>query len=490
MTMASPTLVWFRQDLRLDDNPALTHACQAGHIIPVYILDDSASLPAQGSAAAWWLQQSLLSLSVSLDDKLIVLKGQAESLIPALMSVFQCQSIVWNRCYEGWRIDRDCRLKSALKAAGNRVESFNGSLLWEPWQTKKQDGDYYRVFTPFYKHVRSQLNVAQPLPTPETMTFAPLPNAAMQMEGRSIKLSEYQGKKAIQALPLQSPAGWEKKLQGQWQISEQAAREQLDSFLSDTLTDYPKGRDIPSLQATSGLSPYLQAGLISPQRIWQTTQTCALTTGKEDAAEAFLRELIWREFAFCQLYRLPDLATQPVTEKFRHFPWQRSETLQQKWQRGQTGIPLVDAGMRELWQTGYMHNRVRMVAASFLVKNLLQPWQDGRAWFDDCLLDACPANNSMNWQWVAGCGIDAAPYFRIFNPVRQSQRFDPAGDYIRRWVPELKNLSGKYIHEPWLVSERIARETGFNPGQDYPNPIADLKESREQALRAFRELPG
>lgn len=279
-------------------------------------------------------------------------------------------------------------------------------------------------------------------------------------------------------------------MQGLWQISEKGASEQLHAFLQDTLSDYKEGRDIPAKSATSGLSPYLQVGLISPQRIWQTTQAHAVTAGQEDAAEAFLRELIWRDFAFCQLYRLPDMATEPVTEKFRHFPWQRSESLQKQWQRGETGIPLVDAGMRELWATGYMHNRVRMVAASFLVKNLLQPWQDGRAWFEDCLVDVCPANNSMNWQWVAGCGIDAAPYFRIFNPVRQSQRFDPAGDYIRRWVPELKHLPRKHIHEPWLIPDNVARDIGFKPGQDYPLPLVNLKESREKALRAFRELPG
>jgi len=487
--MKELTLVWFRQDLRLDDNPALHHACQQGEIIPVYILDDAAELPDQGSAAAWWLQQSLLSLSASLDNKLIVLQGDPEALIPALLDAFKCQKVAWNRCYEGWRIKRDSRLKSALKEDGYTVESFNGSLLWEPWQTKKQDSDYYRVFTPFYKHVRSQLSVSQPLPKPENVAISALPKAAVQLENQHFRLSDHQGTRAIKQLPLLSDVGWEEKMQGLWQISEQGASEQLHAFLQDTLSDYKEGRDIPAKNATSGLSPYLQVGLISPQRIWQTTQAHAFTAGQEDAAEAFLRELIWRDFAFCQLYRLPDLATEPVTEKFRHFPWQRSESLQQQWQRGETGIPLVDAGMRELWATGYMHNRVRMVAASFLVKNLLQPWQDGRAWFEDCLVDACPANNSMNWQWVAGCGIDAAPYFRIFNPVRQSQRFDPSGDYIRRWVPELKHLPSKHIHEPWLIPDKVAKETGFKPGQDYPMPLVDLKESREEALRAFRELP-
>jgi deoxyribodipyrimidine photo-lyase len=487
--MPESTLVWFRQDLRLDDNPALLHACQSGEIIPAFIVDDNANLPAQGSAAAWWLQQSLLSLSAALDNKLIVLTGPPESLIPPLMTHFKCRRIVWNRCYEGWRIARDSRLKSALKTDGFQVESFNGSLLWEPWQTKKQDGDYYRVFTPFYKHVRSQLPVSQPLSAPSTIAVAPLPSSAATIDGQTFNLSEHQGQTGILNLPLLSSSGWEHKLEGQWDISENAARQRLDTFLTDILPDYGNGRDFPLREATSGLSPFLQAGLISPRRIWHETQSYALATGKEDAAEGFLREVIWREFAFSQLYRQPDLACEPVIEKFRHFPWQRNEALQHAWQRGETGIPLVDAGMRELWATGYMHNRVRMVAASFLVKNLLQPWQDGRAWFDDCLVDACPANNSMNWQWVAGCGIDAAPYFRIFNPVRQSQRFDPNGDYIRRWVPELKNLPSKLIHEPWLISERHAKDLSFTPGQDYPVPIVDLKDSREQALKAFRELP-
>lgn len=487
--MTDTTLVWFRQDLRLDDNPALYHACQQGSIIPVYILDDTTTFPAQGSAAAWWLQQSLLALSASLDDKLIVLNGNPATLLPELLAALQCQHITWNRCYEGWRIERDSRLKSALKDEGYSVESYNGSLLWEPWQTKKQDGDYYRVFTPFYRHVRSQLAVSQPLPRPASLDIAALVNATVNLGGSPTRLTQCQGKKAIQALPLGSAIGWEAKLHGLWDISERDAGKLLETFLEKTLDAYENGRDVPADNATSLLSPYLQAGLISPRRIWQTTQAHALSAGKENAAEAFLRELTWREFAFCQLYRLPELATEPVNEKFRYFPWQSNATQQKQWQRGETGIPLVDAGMRELWETGYMHNRVRMVAASFLIKNLLQPWQDGRAWFDDCLIDACPANNSMNWQWVAGCGIDAAPYFRIFNPVRQSQRFDPSGDYIRRWVPELSNLPGKYIHEPWLLPDRIAKETGFTPGKDYPSPMVNLKASREQALEAFRLLP-
>lgn len=487
--MTETTLVWFRQDLRLDDNPALYHACQQGSIIPVYILDTTSDFPARDSAAAWWLQQSLLALSASLDEKLIILNGNPETLLPDLMSVFQCQHITWNRCYEGWRVERDSRLKTALKDRGYTVKSFNGSLLWEPWQTKKQDDDYYRVFTPFYRHVRSQLEVSQPLPSPASLDMAALPDPAVMPGDHECRLTERLGKQAIQRLPLLFSIGWEEKLHQHWNISERDASQQLETFLNETLGSYETGRDVPAENATSLLSPYLQAGLISPQRIWQTTQSYALTAGKENAAEAFLRELIWREFAFCQLYRLPDLATEPVNDKFRHFPWQRSGAQQKQWQRGATGIPLVDAGMRELWETGYMHNRVRMVAASFLVKNLLQPWQDGRAWFDNCLVDACPANNNMNWQWVAGCGIDAAPYFRIFNPVRQSQRFDPRGDYIRRWVPELASLPSKHIHEPWSIPEQVAREICFTPGKDYPSPMVNLKDSRERALQAFRTLP-
>ncbi|MEO5368201.1 MAG: DNA photolyase family protein [Magnetococcus sp. WYHC-3] len=464
--MGSKTAVlWFRQDLRLTDNPALIHALKAGYsIIPVFVLDDKNAGPwAHGGASRWWLHHSLLALNNTLEGRMLFRRGDARDIIPEIARETSTQAVFWNRCYEPWRIARDKEVKDALNV---ECKSFNASLLWEPWTVTKNDGTPYKVFTPYYRKGCLKTEPPQAQPAPNDIHYAPHKAETGSLDD----------------LDLLPEIKWYAQMEEFWTPGEAGAKERLADFIENGLSGYKTGRDLPAAENVSRLSPHLHFGEISPREVWHTARAYAATQSIPPAdIDCFCSELGWREFSAYLLYHFPRITWDNLNTKFDDFPWREdadNENLR-RWQKGQTGIPIVDAGMRQLWQTGWMHNRVRMIVASLLVKNMLIHWRRGAEWFWDCLVDADLASNSASWQWVAGCGADAAPYFRIFNPVTQGEKFDPAGEYIRRYVPELAGVPDKYIHQPW---------TAPSPPADYPTPIVDLKISRALALEAFKEI--
>ena len=474
VAMSEPLyIMWFRRDLRLADNPALRAAADgAARVLPVFILDDETAGPwRRGRASRWWLHQALAALDRSLDGRLVLLRGRAEEILPPLAAQIGAAGVFWNRCYEPWRIAQDRLLEAALQDAGLGAQSHNGSLLWEPWEVLKADGTAYRVFTPYYRRgCLRQEPPRPPLPVPENLTVASV---------------EVPGALALDDLALQSSLGWQETLVPHWTVSEAGAQEHLAAFVGGGLTGYKEGRDFPARDHVSRLSPHLHCGTLSPHQVWHA----AVQDGPGgDDVDHFCSELGWREFNYNLLYHFPTLPEENFQAKFDRFPWLWESPHLERWQRGRTGMPFVDAGLRELWQTGYMHNRVRMIVASYLVKNLLLHWRLGQDWFWDTLVDADLANNAAGWQWTAGSGADAAPYFRIFNPVTQGKRFDPEGRYARRWVPEIASLPDRWVHEPWATPAAVQKETGFRLGYDYPAPVVDLRVSRERALAAFGTL--
>lgn len=467
--MSAVVIHWFRQDLRLHDNPALSAAAEAGDVLPIYVLDDvNAAEQVMGEASRVWLHHSLTALDKSLKGKLQLFVGDANKILTQLCAEHDITAVYWNRCYEPWRIQRDKAIKQKLQAQDVRVISDNGSLLWEPWQVLKSDGTPYKVFTPFYQ--RGCLGAPSPR----------LPLAKPKLKLAQLKTNSL----TIDDLALLPDRDWHHAMMQPWQVGELAAQKKCQQFLENKLANYKQGRDHPALSSTSRLSPHLHFGEISPNQIWYAADS----QPNSDDKQHFLSELGWREFSYSLLYHFPELPSKPFVGKYAKFPWKASKKYLRAWQRGQTGIPIVDAGMRELWQTGYMHNRVRMIVASFLVKNCLIHWHDGEAWFWDCLVDADLASNSASWQWVAGCGVDAAPYYRIFNPVLQGQKFDTDGEYTKHYVPELIALPNKYLFNPWEAPASVLAEAGVKLGQTYPKPIVDLKQSREQALQALNLL--
>ena len=469
----TPVIVWYRQDLRLADNPALCAAVETGRpVLPVYVLDDvTPGRWKPGSASRWWLHRSLVALDASLDHRLCILTGNAEEVISKLAAETGATAVFWNRCYEPWRVASDERIFAGLMEQGCAADTFNGSLIAEPQTVLKADGTPYRVFTPYFRagyQGRSDM-IAAPLQAPEIRKYA-----------------ECDLSVGIDGLALLPQVEWYRSLEAHWAPGEAGAEQRLERFLTHGIRGYGSMRDRPDLHQVSRLSPHLHFGELSPRQVWHGTVSAS--TGIEDDANAFVRQLAWREFSYYLLYHCPELPKENLQAKFNGFPWiDKGETLT-AWEQGLTGIPIVDAGMRELWQTGFMHNRVRMLAASFLVKNLLHDWRHGAAWFWDTLVDADLANNSASWQWVAGCGADAAPWFRIFNPVTQGRKFDPDGAYVRRYVPELAALPDKLIHAPWEASTDELQAAGISLGEDYPQPIVDLAESRQRALDTFRQL--
>jgi deoxyribodipyrimidine photo-lyase len=473
--MKKPVIFWFRQDLRLADNPGLSEAAKAGEVIPVYILDDdTASEWKMGGASRWWLHHALNDLNDALDGHLVVLQGPAKEQITELAKNTDAQAVYWNRCYEPWRIARDKEIKTSLKSMDIHVDSFNGSLLWEPWTVTKQDGTPYKVFTPYYrKGCLKSTAPREPIEAPK------LQYASHSVKGQS-----------IDSLALIPDIPWYKEMEASWTPTEAGARKQLGHFLNHGLPLYKQGRDEPAKEATSKLSPYLHFGQISPNTAWYSALEAAAAHKQDDSnLDTFLSELGWREFSYYLLYHQPEIVWHNLQEKFNRFPWKAQQSNElEAWQKGQTGYPIIDAGMRELWQTGYMHNRVRMIVGSFLVKNLLHHWHLGEQWFWDTLLDADLASNSASWQWIAGCGADAAPYFRIFNPMLQGEKFDKHGDYIRTYVPELSQLPDKYIHKPWEAPSDTLKSAGVTLGKEYPKPIVDLKASRQRALDALSSI--
>jgi len=477
----SVALVWLRNDLRLSDNPALSAALDAGHVpVPVYIRDETRQRWAPGAASDWWLHHSLQALDIQLratGSQLFIGKGNSESELRRLCTAFKASHVFWNRGYEPQTLQRDSLIKTRLRAEGVVVQSFNGPLLREPSRLLKNDGTPYRVFTPFWKALQKLAPFEQATTAPRSLPA--VPPAAVQTC-------------PLDSLGLLAGTAWYSEFPRYWQPGERGAERMLQRFLDHALADYPDDRDYPALPGTSRLSPHLHFGELGPRQLWHTMQHWADTRtepGVVQAAESFLRQLAWREFSHHLLYHFPDTADSPMDQRFNEFPWSRgySSTLR-RWQQGQTGIPIVDAGMRELWQTGWMHNRVRMIAASLLTKNLLIPWQEGARWFWDTLVDADLANNTMGWQWTAGCGADAAPYFRIFNPVRQGERFDPDGSYVRHWVPELAKLPSKWIHQPWAATPDELQKAGISLGDTYPHPIADLQSTRKRCLSVWDQV--
>lgn len=469
----STALVWFRQDLRCSDNPAFSKACNENRrVIPVYIRDDATT--AIGGAQRWWLYHSLVSLQDHLAKKngcLALYSGDALSIILRLVSELGITKVYWNRRYEPNMIQQDTLIKKTLIELGIEVFSSSGSLLNEPWTIKNQSGGYFKVFTPYWKHCLQKTTI------PPFFHSSHIPE---KVDILSESLSDWN------LLPTRP--NWASGFSEHWSPGEDGAQAKLETFIQEHLTGYTTNRDFPAEDATSKLSPHLHFGEISPWAIWRAIEEAKLYPNCDWAStDRFLAELGWREFSNHLLYHLPNLSSENFKKEFDAFPWHTDEAAFQRWQKGLTGYPIVDAGMRELWATGYMHNRVRMIVASFLTKHLLMDWRLGATWFLDTLVDADMANNSASWQWVAGCGADAAPYFRIFNPTLQSEKFDSQGIYIRRWVPELANVKSKYIHEPRQGS---SAETGINLGKDYPYPMVDHQEARKTALEYYKNLKG
>lgn len=476
MTDPAPIIVWFRNDLRVADNPALIAAATSGKpVIALYILDDET--PGKwkpGGAARWWLHHALAALQAALAKRgaaLVLHRGRAEDVIVAVAAETGAQGVYWNRCYEPFAIARDTRIKEALQTAGLAAASFNGSLLFEPWEIATRQGGFYKVYTRFWHAVRDRGDPPPPGPAP----------VRIEAPAKLVKSDALEDWGLLPSAP-----DWAGGLRRRWQPGEAGAKARLRAFLQSGLDGYTDRRDFPADAVTSNLSAFLHTGDISPRQIWHETLK---TAGWSEAAEKFLKEVVWREFAYHVFYHLPTLPEQPMAARFREFPWADDDTHLACWQQGRTGYPMVDAGMRELWQTGHMHNRVRMVTASFLVKHLLLPWQAGEAWFWDTLVDADLAVNAFSWQWVAGCGADAAPYFRIFNPILQGSKFDPDGAYIRTYVPEIAQLPDKYLFAPWEAPDAVLKDAGVVLGTTYPRPVVAHKQARERALAAFKSLP-
>ncbi len=468
-----PVILWFRRDLRLADHAALAAACRLRRpVVPLYIWAPEEKRPwTPGAASRWWLHHSLAALSESLEKKgsrLILRVGPAETVLRDLIRTTRADTVYWSRMYEPTMIARDSRLKSALHGDGVVVESFNSALLFEPWTIQNKSGKPFQVFTPFWNHCQTLEYSGDVLSVPRNI---PAPTAWPRSE-------------SIESLDLLPKIRWDDGLGEAWTPGAMGARRALASFTDHVLANYGFGRDRPDRVGTSRLSPHLHFGEIGPRQIWHAVNEAATRdtrTGMVRGAESFLRELGWREFAYHLLFHFPHTTDRPLREEFNDFPWRRDPAGLKAWQEGMTGYPIVDAGMRELWRTGWMHNRVRMIVASFLVKDLLIPWQAGARWFWDTLVDADLANNTLGWQWTAGCGADAAPYFRIFNPVLQGEKFDPGGAYVRKWIPELKAVPDKLVHKPWLADQ---------PPADYPAPIVDHGEARARALAALAEAGG
>jgi deoxyribodipyrimidine photo-lyase len=481
--MANPTtaLVWFRQDLRLGDNPALAKALETcERIIPVFIFSSHEGGDwAPGAASRWWLHHSLSTLDDSLralGSRLILRKGNSLQDLRELVRCSKATHVFWNRLYEPPLVERDTGIEAALRSDGLQAESFNGTVLFEPWTLHKDGGEPYKVFTPFWN---ACLNKGLAIP------LSPLPSSLPEVPRRIAGGS-------LEELELLPRVAWDAGLRETWQVGEQVAVEKVQTFLDRAVSSYRDDRNRPDLIGTSRLSPHLHFGEISPRQIVAAAQRFGDGHPRKDAVkgtESFIREVGWREFAHHLLYHFPETVDQPLDERFTKFRWakQYAESLE-AWRSGRTGIPIVDAGMRELWHTGWMHNRVRMIVASLLTKNLLIPWQEGARWFWDTLVDADLANNTLGWQWTAGCGADAAPFFRIFNPVLQGEKFDPNGDYVRYWVSEVARLPNKFLNKPWEAPVAVLEEAKLQLGHTYPKPIVTLRVSRARALERFERV--
>lgn len=466
----SNTIVWLRRDLRPDEQPAFQAAVDLGNpVIPLFVWAPDEEAPWQpGAASRWWLHHSLHCLAQDLDareSRLILRQGTTQQVLDELIEKHDVTAVFWNRRYEPAVIKRDEAVKTHLKDRGVRVESFNGALLIEPWEVSTKQDKPYQVFTPFWKASQPLIEIGEKWECPPKL--------------KSPKTWPASDK--LQQLELLPTISWDEGLQEAWTPGTSGARAELADFLESRLSGYKDDRNRPDMRGSSRLSPHLHFGEISIREVYRQANERAGANGiLRKSGDVYLSELGWREFAHHLLYHFPRTVDQPLRERFADFPWESDPIALSKWQQGQTGYPIVDAGMRELWRTGWMHNRVRMIVASFLCKDLRISWREGVAWFWDTLVDADLANNTLGWQWTAGCGADAAPYFRVFNPTTQAAKFDPDGVYIREYCPELKELEGKTVYEPWKVGEQC----------DYPEPMVDHGEARQIALSAYETVKG
>lgn len=479
----APTVVLFRLDLRLSDNPALRAATdREGGVVPFYVFDEkSEGYWPLGGASRWWLHHSLTSLNESLvaqGSRLIVRRGETLREIREVIRETGAVAVYWNRRYEPSWIKQDNAMEQALSKTGIELREFNASLLFDPDLILNKEGKPFRVFSPFWRNCLSHAKNLTSLPAPKKLA----------------RPADWPTSLSVGDLELLPKIPWDVGLVERWKAGEKIAQKRLAKF-TRAAGSYAKARDFPAEEATSQLSAHLHFGEIGPRQVWKAIERLSRTSGVfpvDSGAQKFLSEVGWREFAYHLLYHFPNTPREAMNPKFRKFPWfaDRGGVKLRDWQRGKTGYPLIDAGMRELWKTGWLPNRVRMVAASFLVKHLRINWTYGAAWFWDTLVDADLANNTLGWQWIAGSGADASPYFRIFAPVTQSEKFDPRGSYIRRWVPELAKLPTRFIHAPWQASEEVLREAGVELGKTYPRPIVDHETARREALAAYATLNG
>ena len=464
------TVVWLRRDLRLADNPALAAALSSHQPVTLLFIDDSDEH--LGSAEKVWLYHSLRSFSARvarLGGAVILRRGDPRHVLPEICVSTDAKEVFWNRRYEPRTLRVDSELKVHLETLGVRVSTFSGNVLIEPWKIATQSKTPFQVYTPFWKQLRSKIEIS-------TLSLAPLD---LTLAASTLPSED------LDTLGLLPSVRWDGALCEHWEIGEEAALERLRRFVDSPIRGYDETRNLPGTEGTSRLSPHLHFGEVSAQRVWHTVaETAKVGAG----TETFLKEIAWRDFAHHLLFHFPQTLTEPLRVKFRSFPWVQNHDHFRSWTRGLTGYPIVDAGMRELWSTGWMHNRVRMIVASFLVKHLLIDWRKGAEWFFDTLVDADLASNTLGWQWTAGCGADAAPYFRVFNPTLQGEKFDAKGAYVRQWVPELRALPDRWIHRPWLAPDSVRNDCGLVLGRDYPFPIVDHQEARERALDAFEEL--
>lgn len=473
---APPLILWFRQDLRLTDNPALAAALAKGQpVIPLYILDETPGVRPLGGASLWWLDKSLASLDAGLKaagSRLVLRQGKAQTVLEDLRRETGASAVLWNRCYDARAIERDRAIKAALAADGVEAASFNGGLLNEPWEIRTGQDTPYRVFTPYWRAAKGATGSAPGHPRPSE-----IPGPARWP--RSERLVDWD-------LHPSSP-DWSGGFDD-WEPGETGAQARLETFLESALAHYGQDRDRPDRVGTSRLSPHLHFGEIGPRQVWRAIHQAMAQGANGGEAEKFLSELGWREFNHHLLFYNPDLPTRNLKPQFDDMAWREDGDGFEAWKTGMTGYPIVDAGMRELWTTGFMHNRVRMITASFLIKDLLIDWRRGEAWFWDTLVDADVAQNAGNWQWVAGSGADSSPWFRIFNPVTQGKTFDPGGAYVRRWVPEIAGLPDDAIHAPWTASEAVLAKAGVILGATYPVPVVEHAGARLRALDAFKML--
>lgn len=467
-------IMWFRNDLRLTDNPALRAAIAKYEVLPVYIHDMAAEGDwPPGGASRVWLHHSLSSLQKSLEglgSSLIIREGKTIESLKKLISETSAEAVYFSRRYEPAARAIEADLILELENLNVDCHASNSSMLFPPSTILTKEGNPYKVFTPFWRAFREP---ERPVSKPSQMkTIDKLP------AGNS-----------LDSLKLMPNVEWFDGIEASWEPGEAGAQKRLRVFLKEGLSEYQNGRNRPDQSFVSRMSPYLHFGEISPRNLWHAVRHQIENDARaQTGGQGYLRELAWREFAYNLLYSFPETQDQPLRPEFKEFPWRTNQKFLKAWQQGNTGYPIVDAGMRELWTTGWMHNRVRMVVASFLVKDLLVSWQEGAAWFWDTLVDADLANNTLGWQWTAGCGADAAPYFRVFNPVTQGERFDPDGKYIRKWIPEISKLKTKWVFKPWLAPEAELRAAGVELGKDYPMPIVDHASARHRALAALASI--